>query len=122
MTKNIRILYLYVVSFVTLGMIVGGIIGAATNLTSYYHPVVYYFNYYHGYYGEVDFDGSYTALSNEESALQIKNYRDEYAKEKENEKRRSLRDFFTCIALLLISIPLYVFHFRATKKIGEGGE
>ena len=43
MTNNIRTIYLYIVSFITLGMIVGGIASIVNNVTSYYYPESYIF-------------------------------------------------------------------------------
>lgn len=43
MGNNFRTIYLYLVSFITLMMIIGGIVSTANNLTSYAYPDSYAF-------------------------------------------------------------------------------
>ena len=43
MSNNIRIIYLYIVAFITLGMIVGGIFSTVYNITSFFCPTSYVF-------------------------------------------------------------------------------
>ena len=43
MGNNFRTMYLYIVSLITLGMIVGGIVSTVNNITSYFYPDSYIF-------------------------------------------------------------------------------
>ena len=43
MGNNFRTMYLYIVSLITLGMIVGGIVSTVNNITSYFYPDSYVF-------------------------------------------------------------------------------
>ena len=43
MAKYIRIIYLYVVSFISLGMLVAGIVATVSSITEYYFPTDYVF-------------------------------------------------------------------------------
>ena len=41
--NNIRTIYLYIVCFITLGMVVSGIASVVNNIASYYYPDSYIF-------------------------------------------------------------------------------
>ena len=131
MSKNIRIIYLYVVSLITLAISVVGLVGIVNNLTSYFAPSVYAYNYYYAkpeimpggysYDGEemmceddceemVPITGDYDAL---------KEYKKNFAQEKKRVKNNSLRDMFSSMALFVVSTPLYIFHYSKTKKEEE---
>ena len=43
MSNNFRIIYLYIVCFITLSMIVGGIVATVSNIVSYIYPDSYVF-------------------------------------------------------------------------------
>ena len=81
MTSNMRILYLYIVAFITLGMIVGGIVSAVYNFTSYFYPTDYVFfqnttednnDYYE--------DDSVDYEEQERTEAQKRNYKKQYIK------------------------------------------
>lgn len=68
-TKNIRIIYLYLVSFISLSMCVGGFISTIYNITVYFMNNQTYYS-------------------------------------------SSLKDIFTSMAVILVAVPLYAYHWK----------
>lgn len=110
MSKYIRIIYLYIVSFITLGMLVGGIISFVNSVTEYFYPTDYIF------FREENVDKydykEYSLI--DESETQI---------EKENARIRQIKEIATNTAIIVVAIPLYIYHWKKvqTERI-EGGE
>lgn len=100
MAKNIRILYLYVVSFIALVMIVVGFISTVNSIASYCYPVVYY---YHSSSYDYD-DYKYTNYDN--------SYAEGLARETRNEKRESLREGISYSAVTVVGTCLFVYHWK----------
>lgn len=101
MAKNIRILYLYVVSFIALVMIVVGFISTVNSIASYCYPVVYY---YHSSYND-KYDSNYDY-----------NYSEELARETRNEKRESLREGISYSAVTIVGSCLFVYHWKKIQN------
>lgn len=95
MSKYVRTIYLYVVSFITLCMIVVGIVGTVNSITSYYFPTVYYYSNYE--YG-------------------TKEYNLGYNDELLSKKRSSLKEMFTFIAVAVVGAPLFAYHWKSILK------
>lgn len=125
MSKNIRILYLYIVSFITLCMMVGSFVGIVNTTISYLYPTA---NYYGGYYpatttkdyvstdvntGSGVISGD-TSIYDEQKAIDA--YKKGLADEELTQKRRSLKSIFGAIAVLVVATPLYIYHFGKIEK------
>jgi len=95
MAKNIRIIYLYIVSFIALVMIVMGFISTVNAIASYCYPVVYY---YGNSYGDVD------------------NYTEELAIRTRNEKRESLREGISYCAVTVVGTCLFTYHWKKIQN------
>lgn len=102
MAKNIRILYLYIVSFIALSMIVIGFISTVNAIASYCYPVVYY---YYGSYYDSDDDYNYNY-----------NYSEELARETRNEKRESLRQGISYSAVTVVGTCLFTYHWKKIQN------
>lgn len=94
MSKHIRTIYLYIVAFITLCMIVFGIVFAVNNMASYYFPTVYYYMDYDDY----------------------NNSQQGYEKELLKEKRRNVKSMISSLTVTLIGIPLYMYHWKTILK------
>ena len=116
MSKNIRIIYLYLVSGITLMLAFVGFVGIVTNVVTYHYPVVD--NYDMGY--------SYTEMTEKED-MQVEmpqeealaNYQKEYEATKKIAKNNALRNAFEASALFVVATPLYAYHYLKTLKEGE---
>ncbi len=91
MSKNIRIIYLYLVSFIALGMIVIGFITTVNSVSSYFFPIV---NYY-SYYGEDSY-----------------NYDEEIAIRTRNAKKESIKNAISSFTVIAIGTPLFIYHWK----------
>ena len=96
MGKYFRIFYLYIVSLVTLCMIVVGIVGSVNSAVSYKFPVVYNYSVYDNGTGV----GTQEKISSEEKIA----------------KRTSLKQTFTYLSVLACGAPLFAFHWNQIKK------
>lgn len=96
MSKNIRTLYLYLVSLIALGMIVIGCISTIDECASYFFPTIDYYN----------------MTDNKEEAL---------IKER-NEKTQSIKSAISSASVAIIGVPLYMYHFGKVQKERKMGE
>ncbi len=99
MNNNIRIIYLYVISFITLAMIVTGITSTVNNIASYFYPDDYVF------FREYDYDDDYND-----------NY--SYEIEKENYKTEKIKDSVVSLVVVVMGAVLYKYHWNLVKKEG----
>lgn len=109
-TKNIRILYLYIVSFLALMAIIYGIVNLVEKVTNYVYPVDYSYNqsYVDGYTEKkytIQDDNEYTTQNNNDITIQ-----------RNNVQVRTLREMFTSIAIILVAVPLYGYHWTMAQK------
>ena len=104
MSNSFRTIYLYVVSFITLSMIVGGIVSSVNSITTYMYPTSSIFyeessdtqsNYY-------KYD-DYTSTNNTE----IK---------KENYKREKIKDTIVSIAIIIVGAIMYRYHWKLIEQ------
>lgn len=109
MAKNIRILYLYVVSFIALVMIVAGFISVVNSIASYCYPVVYY---YHSSYKYDDYNNKVYDYS----------YAEGLARETRNEKRESLREGISYSAVTVVGTCLFAYHWKKIQNERKEGE
>ena len=129
MSKNIRTLYLYVVSFITLCMMVGAFVGIVNTTVSYFAPNV---SYYGSIY-PVDYamdgnstisaqekenitSGATTGLTTFDEQKAIADYKAGFIKAELAEKTRNLKSIFSAIAVLLVASPLFVYHWSRIEK------
>ncbi len=102
-SKSIRTLYLYVVSFLALMAIIYGTVTLVEKITNYIYPTSYI---YDNSYDSDDYNSKTYPYQNSES-IDI---------QKQNEQNRTLREIFTAIAVIVVSLPLYSYHWAMAQK------
>ncbi|NLM45661.1 MAG: hypothetical protein GX200_02510 [Firmicutes bacterium] len=119
--KNI---YLYLVCFVTLMMIIFGVIFFCQNVVSYFVPV-----HYSSYLTLMDIEQEYLQAGKEVPPLEeLKALRDSRNAQNEqmqkNDRIYRLRSLAGSLAVWLIPLPFYLYHWRKIKEdlfsAGEG--
>jgi Na+-driven multidrug efflux pump len=91
--KRIRAIYLYIVSFSTLIMMIGGIIGTVVNVTNMVLP------------NESQYYSDYTDQAKEDS---------EY-----NYRIRIIKDGIEYAGILLVAVPIYFYHTKKAHELKE---
>jgi hypothetical protein len=104
--KNI---YLYLVSFVTLMMIIFGLIAFIHNMARFTFPVDYTY-----YQTLMDIEREYTNNNREVPPVsELEQIRDERITSEQNRNRAYLlRDLIGSLTVWLIPIPFYIYHWR----------
>ena len=97
MSKNIRFVYLYLVTFIALGMVVIGIVTAVNSITSYYYPSI---SYYYSY--DTDEDGT---SYNKEQEIRVR-----------NAKISSLKGAISSFSVVVIGGAIYTYHWKKIQK------
>lgn len=100
MQKYVRTIYLYLVSFITLCMIIVGVIGTVSSLAEYLYPSTYYYS---------------------EAPYGTEEYNLGYDKNVAMKKRSSIKEMFTYISIFTIATPLFIYHFKATSNEAKEG-
>lgn len=103
-SNNIRTLYLYIVAFLALMGIIFGVVNLVEKITNYLYPVDYYSSYSETY----PIKEGYTTVQ-EDNTVNINLQR-------QNSQTRTLREIFTSIAVILVSAPLYSYHWIMIQK------
>lgn len=101
MGNNFRTMYLYIVSLITLGMIVGGIVSTVNNITSYFYP------------------DSYVFFEQESSnQYDIYDYEDTKNNEikRENYKNEKIKNSVVSIAIIVVGVIMYKYHWNIIEK------
>jgi len=104
-SNNIRTLYLYIVSFLALMAIIFGTVYLVEKVTNYIYPVDYSYD-----------------ITLEKISPEAVTYPDEVnntptiEEQKANAQRSTLRDIFTALAIILVSAPLYTYHWTMVQK------
>ena len=101
MGNNFRTMYLYIVSLITLGMIVGGIVSTVNNITSYLYP------------------DSYVFFEQESSnQYDIYDYQDTRNNEikRENYKNEKIKNSVVSIAIIVVGVIMYKYHWNIIEK------
>lgn len=104
MGRYFRTIYLYIVSFITLCMVVVGFVGAVDSIAAYNYPTV----------SEYEIEDVYDSSYKEDVDIAVRI--NDLAKV---ERRASLKATFTYLAVLVCGTPLYVFHVKQIKKESE---
>ena len=101
MGNNFRTMYLYIVSLITLGMIVGGIVSTVNNITSYFYPDSYVF-------------------FEQESSNQYDIYDYEDTKNNEikrgNYKNEKIKNSVVSVAIIIVGGIMYKYHWNIIEK------
>ena len=101
MGNNFRTIYLYIVSLITLGMIVGGIVSTVNNITSYFYP------------------DSYVFFEQESSnQYDIYDYQDTRNNEikRENYKNEKIKNSVVSVAIIIVGGIMYKYHWNIIEK------
>ena len=101
MGNNFRTMYLYIVSLITLGMIVGGIVSTVNNITSYFYPDSYIF-----------FEQE---SSNEYDIYDYEDKRNNEIK-RENYKTEKIKNSVVSIAIIVVGVIMYKYHWNIIEK------
>ena len=107
MANNFRTIYLYIVSLITLAMIVGGIVSSVNNITSYFYPDSYVFfsetnsNTSNSKYNDYDYD--YETSKN--NLIKRENYK--------NEK---IKNTVVSVAVIIVGGIMYKYHWNIIEK------
>jgi hypothetical protein len=115
--KNI---YLYLVSFVTLMMIIFGLVAFLNNLAHVVFPVEHYY-----YPTLMEIEQEYKNLNRDVPPVaEIEKIREErITLDKERDLAWRLRELIGTLAVWLIPIPFYIYHWRRIRKdLFESGE
>ena len=101
MGNNFRTMYLYIVSLITLGMIVGGIVSTVNNITSYFYPDSYIF-----------FEQE---SSNEYDIYDYEDKRNNEIK-RENYKTEKIKNSVVSVAIIIVGVIMYKYHWNIIEK------
>lgn len=104
--STIRIIYLYLVCLITIFMAVGGFVTAVNHISQYFFPTSYSYYNYPVYYEDEDY--------NDEKFMEY-DYKADQANqeiEKQNQKIRDLKASITSLALVAVSIPIFIYHWK----------
>lgn len=104
MANNFRTIYLYIVSLITLGMIIGGIVATVNNITSYFYPDSYvFFEKESSSKYIIDDDYDYDDTRNN----QIK---------RENYKNEKIKNAVVSIVVIAVGGIMYKYHWNIIEK------
>ena len=98
--NNFRTLYLYVISFITLWMMIGGITYAVNNITSYFYPDSYVFF-------EQQSNNKYVYDYTDTTNNQIK---------RENYKNEKIKSTVVSIVVIVLGGVLYKYHWNLIEN------
>ena len=105
MANNFRTIYLYIVSLITLAMIVGGIVSSVNNITSYFYPDSYVF-----------FSETNSSISNSK----YNDYDYETSKnnliKRENYKNEKIKNTVVSVAVIIVGGIMYKYHWNLIEK------
>lgn len=102
--SKLRNVYLYLVSFVSLMMILMGVIFTVQNITDVIFPTNYYY--------ESPPAEKIGSLSVEEQ----KNYEENQKRQEENRNIESKKNVVKSIAVVIVALPTFAYHWRKIEK------
>lgn len=102
--SRLRSVYLYLVSFVSLMMILMGVIFTVQNITDVMFPT----NYYYDMYPYEKMEG----VSEEQQKIYEENQRKNY----ENIRIESKKNVAKSIAVVVVALPTFVYHWRKVEQ------
>ena len=106
-SKNIRTLYLYIISFLSLMAIIYSSVSLVEKITNYFYPVAYYDSY--NSYNTYDLNEKYTT-QDEYNVISAKDT------DKRNVQIQTIKDVFTDLAILLVATFIYSYHWKMVQK------
>lgn len=109
MANNFRTIYLYIVTLITLCMIVGGIVSTVNYITSYFFPDSYVFFEEDNNDYSVDYNNSYNNYNDysEQTNRLIK---------QNNYKKEQIKNAVVSIAVITVGSILYRYHWKLIEK------
>lgn len=117
MGKYFRTIYLYIVAFATLCMVVAGFVGTVDSIVSYAYPVIEEYQVESIYDYDYDYEDKDYTLDKELNKKQdAKSYAARVAELELMEKRASIKNAFTYLAVFVAGLPLYTFHVKQINK------
>lgn len=102
--SKLRSVYLYLVSFVSLMMILMGVIFTVQNITDVMFPT----NYYYDTYPSEKMEG----VSEEEQKIYEENQKRNY----ENNRMENKKSVAKSVAVVVVALPTFVYHWRKVEK------
>ncbi len=121
-TNGVRTIYLYLVSFISLMVIVAGTLATINSILDFVYPYESYSRYYPS--KEIDYevmDPENFEIMEEEGINGTEELSREENERREidryNAKRQAAKSIATSLALLMITIPVYLFHFKNALKV-----
>jgi len=102
--SKLRNVYLYLVSFVALMMILIGLIFTVQNITDVILPTNYYYDTM-----PLDKEGNITDADK-------KTYEENRKKNEENQNTQSKKNVAKSIAVVLVALPTFAYHWRKIQK------
>ena len=102
--NKLRNVYLYLVSFVALMMIIGGLIFTVQNITDVLYPTN---NYYEPYPL-----GKEGVMTTEEKKV----YEENQKRNEENRRAESKKSVAKSIAVVVVALPTFAYHWRKIEK------
>lgn len=103
MANNFRTIYLYIVSLITLCMIVGGIVSTVNNIVSYFYPDSYIF--FEDNKTPSIYDTSYDYNSVKNTQIQQNNY-----------KKEKIKNIVVSVAVIIVGAIMYRYHWNLIEK------
>ena len=104
MASNFRIFYLYIVSLITLFIMIGGIVSTVNNITSYFFPDSYVF-FETGETDKVEYDYGYEYGSENNNEIRRQNYK--------NEK---IKNAIVSLATIAVGGIMYKYHWNIIEN------
>lgn len=106
MANNFRTIYLYIVSLITLCMIIGGIVSTVNNITSYFYPDSDVF------YEEGNTIGNYDTSYNDDDYNSTRYY----LIKRENYKKAKTKNAVVSVAAIVVGAIMYRYHWNLIEK------
>ena len=109
MTNSFRTIYLYIVSLITLSMIIGGIVATVNNVTSYFYPDSYVF-----FETETETTNSYkydTSYNDDDFETTRNNMI-----RRENYKKQKIKNAVVSVAVIVVGAIMYRYHWNLIEK------
>jgi len=109
MTNSFRTIYLYIVSLITLSMIIGGIVSTVNNVTSYFYPDSYVF-----FETETETTNSYkydTSYNNNDFETTRNNMI-----RKANYKKQKIKNAVVSVAVIVVGAIMYRYHWNLIEQ------
>lgn len=102
--SKLRNVYLYLVSFVALMMIIVGLIFTVQNITDVLYPTSYYYESL-----PLDKNGN---LTPEDKKI----YEENQKRSQENQKKESKKSVAKSIAVVVVALPTFMYHWSKIEK------